>query len=281
MINTPRRDRGEPTWRGEQVETLRVWPEQGVGDEVLFARLVPLAAQRAQRVVLECDARLVSFYARSFAGVEVCAVDGDAPRADAQCSLGSLCAALRVGLIELDDGAAYLKADGSRVADIRARYEALAQGRPIIGVAWASKHPRRGAAKGAPIEEWGALLEREALFVNLQYGDVAGDVTRAEDLFGAAMHCDDTIDQMRDLDGFAAQIAALDHVVSISNTTVHIAGALGAPCILMAPPARGLLWYWGGAGEMTPWYRSVRIVRRALSASRSGQVADVARTLFP
>jgi hypothetical protein len=82
--------RGEPEWGGERVGLLRLWREQGVGDEVLFARLAPLAAgAHADRVVLECGERLVPLFARSFPALQVCAV-GEAPAADAQCPLGGV-----------------------------------------------------------------------------------------------------------------------------------------------------------------------------------------------
>jgi hypothetical protein len=93
------------------------------------------------------------------------------------------------------------------------------------------------------------------------------------------IHTDDIIDQFKDLDAFAAQVAALDHVISVSNTTVHMAGALGVDCIVMPPPARGRLWYWSIEGDTTPWYQSVRIVRRALSETWTDQVARAAALL--
>ena len=71
----------------------------------------------------------------------------------------------------------------------------------------------------------------------------------------------------------------MDVVVSISNTTVHVAGALGTPCIALLPPAQGLLWYWGVTGAATPWYESVRLVRRAPEEAWAEQVARAARML--
>lgn len=279
MMDTPALDRGEPAWRGEPVGMLRVWREQGVGDEVLFARLVALAQARAQRVALQCDPRLAALFARSFAGAELVGAGDDAPHAEAQCALGSLGAAMQVGAGDLGGGAAFLRPDAARVATLRARYEALARGRPIIGIAWESKNPTRGALKSAALSEWGALLRREALFVSLQYGDVGAEIAAARAAFGCEIVVDAEVDQMRDLDAFAAQIAAMDRIVSVSNTTVHMAGALGVACIVMPPPARGRLWYWGVEGETTPWYASVRIVRRARDEDWRAQIARAAALL--
>jgi tetratricopeptide (TPR) repeat protein len=281
MIATARSDHGEPPWRGEEVSTLRVWREQGVGDEILFARLLPLARARVGRLIFECDSRLAPLLTRSFPGIAAQAEQAPTAPADAQCPLGDLGPILGVSADDLSSGAAFLRPDPSRRAQIRARYEALAQGRPIIGIAWSSKSPRRGEAKSAALEHWAALLGRDALFVSLQYGDVAAEIAAANAAFGCAIHVDAEIDQMIDLDGFAAQIAALDRIVSVSNTTIHMAGALGVDTILMPPPARGRLWYWGLEGEATPWYSSVRILRRDLGEPRAAQIARAAERAFP
>ena len=68
-------------------------------------------------------------------------------------------------------------------------------------------------------------------FVSLQYGDIASDLEILQKLAGGRMIRDASIDQLVDLDGFAAQIAALDAVVSISNTTIDVAGMLGGSIV--------------------------------------------------
>ena len=67
---------------------------------------------------------------------------------------------------------------------------------------------------------------------------------------------------MLNLDGLAALIAACDVVVTVSNTTAHLAGALGVPTLLMLPYSRGSLWYWHEGRDDSPWYPSIRIVRQ-------------------
>jgi hypothetical protein len=180
---------------------------------------------------------------------------------------------------DLGSGAAFLRADAGRVAEIRARYVAMAGGRPVVGIAWSSTCPGRGEWKTAALSHWRALLQRDFFFVGLQYGETHADIAAARGAFAVDIHSDASVDQLRDLDAFAAQVAALDHVVSVSNTTVHMAGALGVDCIVMPPPGRGRLWYWSVEGEATPWYRSVRIVRRGLRETWEAQVARAAALL--
>jgi tetratricopeptide (TPR) repeat protein len=270
--------RGEPAWNGERVSVLRLWREQGVGDEVLFARLAHLTRASADRVVLECGERLVPLFARSFPEFQVCAI-GQAPRADAQCAIGSVGQFLAPDISALGAGAPYLRADDRRAAALRARYSTHARGRPIVGIAWASNNPRLGSHKSAALSEWGAVLNRDCSFVSLQYGDVVADIDAAQSQFGADIFVDPEVDQLASVDDFAAQVAAMDAIVSISNTTVHVAGALGLPCIAIVPPAQGLLWYWGAAGETTPWYQSVRLARRTSGEGWAEQVTRAGKML--
>ena len=95
--------------------------------------------------------------------------------------------------------------------------------------------------------------------VNLQYGDCS----RAVALFRAAgidiVECP-SVDNTTDIDGLAALASACDVIVTISNVTAHLAGALGIPVFLLLPFAPD--WRWGRSAHTTPWYASVRIIRQ-------------------
>jgi hypothetical protein len=69
---------------------------------------------------------------------------------------------------------------------------------------------------------------------------------------------------------FASQVAAMDRVVTISNTTAHMAGALGVPTLLMLGPVP--IWYWLATRDDSPWYPSLRLIRQE---QRRGDWQDV------
>ena len=79
---------------------------------------------------------------------------------------------------------------------------------------------------------------------------------------GVEIYQDPEIDPMGDLDDFFAQVAALDLVISTSNTTVHVAGSQNIPCWVLLPWGRGALWYWFLERSDSPWYPSVRLYRQ-------------------
>ena len=105
--------------------------------------------------------------------------------------------------------------------------------------------------------------------IDLQYGDTEADRRAFAEATATALLHDGAIDQMADLDAFAAQVAAMDLVVSISNTTVHMAGALGVPAWVMLPTRP--MWRWMADRNDSPWYPSVRLFRQ----TRAGEWSDV------
>jgi Flp pilus assembly protein TadD len=273
--DTWRRSFDQKQWDGTPLDgrTLLVWCEQGVGDELMLASVLGDAIAAAGQVVVECDARLVPLFARSFPKAEFVARDEPpaarlrAPDIDLQCALGSLCRWLRRDAAAFAAPRAYLEADPERVEVLRARYEALGQG-PKIGIAWRSvargdrpRNKRFSADKSTALADWGPVLRAgEACFVNLQYGEVADDLAEIERRFGVRVFDDQRVDQMASLDAFAAQLAALDLVVSVSNTTVHMAGALGREVWTMIPFVPD--WRWQMGREDTLWYPRMRLFRQ-------------------
>jgi hypothetical protein len=75
-----------------------------------------------------------------------------------------------------------------------------------------------------------------------------------EDLTNGRVIYDREIDQLVDLDGFAAQISALDAVVSISNTTIDMAGMLEVPTLHIRDDMASAIWPESGS---SPWYPSM------------------------
>jgi hypothetical protein len=128
--------------------------------------------------------------------------------------------------------------------------------------------------------DWAPILRgHRAVFIDLQYGDTAAERATIEREVGVKIHHDDTIDQIQDIDAFAAQVAALDHVISVSNTAVHVAGALGVATWALLPRGKGLHWYWFDAGAESPWYPSLRLFRQTARGDWQGVIARVAASL--
>jgi hypothetical protein len=118
------------------------------------------------------------------------------------------------------------------------------------------------------------LTARNCRFVCLQRGDCAEEVAAAKRL-GARL--DWWPQALQDTDEFAALIAALDRVVSVDNSTVHLAGALGQRCWVLLSHAPD--WRYPWRGETMSWYPSVRLFRQARPGDWLPVVASVAAEL--
>ena len=70
------------------------------------------------------------------------------------------------------------------------------------------------------------------------------------------------IDKFNDIDKLLALISELDLVLTVSNTTAHLSGAIGKKTFLLAPDNRAQLFYWMFSKERTPWYPSIKIFKK-------------------
>lgn len=277
------RDFGVPVWDGADPsgKTIAVWGEQGIGEEIMYAGMIPDLVDAGAHVVLECEPRLVPLFARSFAGVDCIARTLGPPAYDGALDFhiptGDLGLTYRKRLDGFPKRPAYLEADAEQRETLRRRYRGKDDG-PVVGLSWFSSNPEIGWEKSIDLEDWRPLLEVPGIrFVDLQYGDTRETRARFEDATGIEILHDDAVDQLADLDAFAAQVAAMDLIVSISNTTVHMAGALGVPCWVLLSEVP--LWRWFQGREDSPWYPSLRLFRQRHAGSWAEIVAAAAAAL--
>lgn len=277
----PHRNWSWPVWTDNDIagKRLLIWGEQGLGDRLLLLQFLPSLIEDGAKVTLETDSRLIPLLQRSFTGVEFVPegtrADPDLLRRqfDGHRPLGDLA-------VTAPTGKAILLADQARAAALAEKYRDGSRDR-LIGLSWRSANPKLGAAKSLRIEDLAPLAAIPGLrFVCLQYGTTPEEHTALRALFGERYIVDPEIDAQNDLAGLADQIAALDLTVTVSNVTAHLAGALGRPVWLLAPPAgRSLFFYLMATGEGTPWYPSMRIFRRERDGGPESQLQAVAKGL--
>jgi tetratricopeptide (TPR) repeat protein len=270
-----------PQWQGEALagKTIFIWGEQAVGDQILYAGMIPDVIARAGRCVVECAPRLAALFKRSFPKAVVVG-PGESAAALARESVDFHSSSLDLGrwlrpsFGSFPNRAAFLCPDAALTAYFKEKYAPLrAGGRRLIGISWRSTSTVTGGDKTIPLAQWKQTLATPGIsFLSVQYGDQAEEVAAAPGA-GAVLHRDADVDPLGDLDQYAAQLAALDGVISVSNTTVHVAGALGVPAWVLVPHGRGALWYWFAAGDHSPWYPSLRLFRQRSDVNILDEVA--------
>ena len=237
-----RRDFPRPAWDGGPPDDagLLIWGEQGIGDTIRYASVVPEVAVAARHCVVECEPRLVPLFARSFLAASVVPATEPAqpavldPALDFQVPIGSLARYHRRDGDAFPRHSGYLAADPAQTSALDARYRA-ADGALVVGVAWRSGNPTSCAARSIPLALWHEILAVPGCrFISLQYGDVAAELD-ADAVARERLTVDREIDPLVDIDAQAAQIAALDLVITIGNATAQLAGALGRECWTLLP----------------------------------------------
>jgi tetratricopeptide (TPR) repeat protein len=261
----------QPRWTGESLEgrTILVHGEQGIGDEILFGSCLPELILRAGHCAIVCDPRLAPLFERSFpqATVHGFARRQDrqgmplAQRIDVQIPIGSLPLYLRTTRNSFPQRERFLTADAAQVADWKNRFARLGPGLKI-GISWrAGGQPGERRMRTTSLDLWRPLLSLpRARFVNLQYGDCVDELAAVKRDCGIEIHDWADADPLVNMDAFAAKVAALDLVVSVDNSTVHLSGALGVPTWVLLPQVPG--WRWSIADERSVWYPSLRLFRQ-------------------
>lgn len=258
-----------PIWDGQSISGKRVlvWTEQGIGEELLIATLLRELAKKAKSVTLLCSSRMVPLLKRSLHGIRVASRDEPLPAEavdpsiDVQMSLSDVGQLLRPSLNSFPKALKKptLKADAKAVRAFKKQYQ-NSERSLLIGLSWHSAAPDFGFAKSLAPDALNELMKNvPARFASLQYD---ADPNHISTLAAAAperwIH-DQSVDPLKDMDRAAAQVAAMDFVVTVSNTTAHTAGALGIPTALLAPRHTGRHWYWFEGQKSCAWYPSVEI----------------------
>jgi len=257
-------------WGGESLEgqTLLVYGEQGLGDEIMFASCLPEVTALGGRCVIECDPRLAELFGRSFPVATVHGrkdmedsswLSGVEP-IDVQIPMGSLPMYFRKSLSDFPQHEGYLRADPGRVAYWRDRLAGLGRGLKV-GISWCGGTKKsRTLLRSIGLESWLPILGMEdADFVSLQYTPCDEELAQFRERHGIVVHhWQEAID---DYDETAALVGALDLVVSVCTSVVSLAGALGRPVWVLVPSSPG--WIFMSEGERTPWFPSARLFRQA------------------
>jgi hypothetical protein len=231
-----------PAWQGGNLsgKHLVVRREQGLGDELRFSSVIAEVADEAKLITLECDARLVDLYRRSFPHnvtlVGMSSIIGGQDHGnsymDVHCAahIGDLSQYRRQSLDDFPEHYGYLNPDPQKVGYWTDYLEKL-EGKINVGITWKS-----GNVEGhrsniyTNIEHWLPVFAIEDInFVNLYYGDGGEELKWVEAQIGVKVHTPKGIDLKNDIVALSALMASLDLVVGPSTAPINLAmGVKGA-----------------------------------------------------
>jgi tetratricopeptide (TPR) repeat protein len=259
---------------------LFVWAEQGLGDEVFYAGLLPMLSSKEVCITLSADRRLHPIFKRSFYEINI--IDKNELKKtsvdsgfDAQTPIGDLGHWLGIDEVSVaKTRSPYLISDADKSSRLRRNLLGLGS-KFICGLAWKSSNEKIGPAKSISLAFFEPLLRLSGIqFVNLQYGDVNGDIEQIKSKLSIDIHQVPGIDLFNDVDGLLSLIDACDIVVTTSNVTAHLAGAIGKRAAVLLPFSNGRIWYWHTNDRNSFWYPSLRVFSQDNPNSWEQPIAD-------
>jgi len=245
----------ETRWNPDDCDgqTVVIYGEQGLGDEIMFASMLPKENHGAKEIVIDCDKRLEGLFRRSFPQFRVEGGRHSEWRdwhetVDAKLEMGGL------GTLFAPEPfrtSAYLTADPLRRMQWRALLDSLGP-KPKIGIAWNGGSPNTGEKKRSiPLEQWESVFSSiDAEFVSLEYKD--GEANPRVHIFPWGT-------RTQDYDDTAALVSELDLVIAVTTTVVDLCGALGKECWALVPEVAP--WRYATSGEKMFFYDSVKVFR--------------------
>lgn len=252
----------EPEWDGSPGKTVVIYGEQGIGDELSFASMVPDAIKVCKKVIIDCDERLVGLFKRSFPQAKVYGTrwaktldwDKEDQDFDASIAIGQLGKHFRLKDEDFP-GTPYLKADPEKVLMWREYFKT--KGKPVIGIAWTGGLQWTAAKfRKWRLESMKPFMDVvDAHWVSLQYKDATEEIESS----GLPVTEYKLHTLSRDYDDTAALVQACDMVICMQTSVGHLAGALGKDVWVFV--SRFSQWRYGMDADTVPWYKSMRLFR--------------------
>ena len=272
----------KPRWDGRNKQKVFLLKEQGVGDLIMFSSMLYELNTNVDKVIVECDQRLVPLFERSFPKNISFIIDrrevSDSDY-DSYIPIGSLSLHYRKNLIDFKrNSCGWMHADKEKIQSIQ---KILSKNKlnKIIGVSWKTASLLKNSyLRNIELKTLLNNLQKlDVEFVNLQYGDVSAEIQDLRLKQGIEILEIPNIDLFNDIDGLASIISSCDYVISIDNLIPHLAGALGVHTKLLLPRVADERW--GMETNKSYLYDSIDIYRQSAHGDWSKPLAKMAKDL--
>lgn len=256
IYNPPEKE--EADWDGSKGKTVVVNADQGLGDQIMFAQCLPEMQKDCKEVIVECSERMVNFFRNNFPGVKVYGTLKEQGLEwpayhdiDAHVHISYLGRWYRRKDSEFPRQA-YVKPNPKLLAKWQAWLNQFPK--PWIGIAWrggiaqTQKHLR-----SLDLEDMRPVLEQPGTFIDMSYQDNDKEVSNWN-LNNPTQIRKPPIN-LKDYEDTIALAAALDDVVTVTTSLVHVCGALGRSAKVLVPDVpqwryqyriddgTGMVWY--------------------------------------
>lgn len=246
-----------PLWsENGKLNKVLIWGEQGLGEQILFATIIQDIINIFHSITLVVDQKLKSIFKEKYPSINVFSYEDSWEKSDCNCQLplGSLGYFFRKNVNQFP-----------QIQNQNNYSNSKTNNKFKCGLSWRSVKSVEGESKSIDLEDLTILLKLQDKidFYNIQYTDEHKKIEDFSKSTGLKIQSIPGLDTFNDLAGLANHIKNFDFVVSISNTTAHLAGYLGTPTYVLLSKSIGKIWYWSNnQNENNLWYPSAKTYRQ-------------------
>jgi hypothetical protein len=147
-----------------------------------------------------------------------------------------------------------------------------------VAISWKTTNRRQGKYRNIPLSAFAKALSHieGVAFYSAQHGVSLKDIKILERYLGSRI----VFDAFRsdgDVGEFAAHLSELDGAITIDNSVLHIAGAIGLPTVAMLSIPS--YWMWPESGANSRWYPSVRLIHQRTAGNWNDVIGQVGHNL--
>ena len=268
----------KPKWNGEtNIGRLFIWSEQGIGDQILFLSLLFEVLKSNNQIIVSTDKRLIKLLERSFKKIKFISSESHFSEInfDYQISLSSLGSIYRKSHESFKSQPySFLKAN-----KIKSLKKQLGDNK-VFGISWLSLNKELGHFKSIKLEDLLPIFNiNNVTFVSLQYTNEDLKIKNFNNFYGTNILNIKNIDKFNDIDSLISLISDCRLIITTSNVTAHLAGALGIKAYVLVPFGRGKIWYWSDQDQKSLWYPSIKIFNQSPNGSWKDAILNIEKEI--
>ena len=256
-------------WKKEKLDgNLLVWSGQGLGDFIFFAKMVELLDDYAKKIIFICDIRLVPIYKRYFATINskkfIIEEKYQKERFEKHIS-SEMLGEFFANSIENINKFAYKKLAPSKEWDLEIDnfLSSLPKNKLNIGLSWATSNKREIHKKGVKLDKFLEIFKKKNInLINLQFDNVKDEISFFKDKNKVEFYEYKNLKIKKYIYKLISIINKLDLVITIQNTTAHIALSIGKKTFVLLSYAPPRFYWYGPNTKKSYWYPEATLYRQ-------------------
>jgi hypothetical protein len=235
---------------------ILVWPEQGFGDILQFARYIPKLIDLGAQVTFEIQEPLVALFENQYP-CKIVVKGSTIEGMDFQIPLGSLPLLFKSNRESIPADIPYIKVAPEKIQKWGNQLP-LSKEKLNIGIACSGNinfDLKHGNKRPIPLEYFSELAKQHNLFL------IQKELRDADQITLKTLNTIHPLGNLiNNFEDTAAIVENMDLIISIDTSLVHLAGALGKKVLVLLSWCPD--WRWLSQGETNPWYPTAKVIRQ-------------------